>query len=338
MSACFQRLDGKPIDADVVYRYRLIDSIQDGHAKNLRVVRFAPDSAQTQYQLRRPDGTSELIQGREAILEMLDRRSDLARITALSDEPIHQVMTAVRSALDQQRVALDPVKPRVLFSAIGEAHAEQVARIAREHGIATVHLHYSMGEARIKATRARFERDSGDLEGIVQLRMLGQGYDLPPISVVVPMRPYGSFNEFYQFVGRGIRTIRAAELEAREQYLDIVYHAELGLDPHIDTIYLENEMDPPTRDSEDDTDVAAGELVSAVPGGQAPDGQFPEFTVLFERGQIEQRLVHDTDTLEHRRQERELEALAQRYARYAETSGSPVTFEEFVNVIRQFGE
>jgi len=42
MSACFQRLDGRPIDADVVYRYRLIDSIADGHAKNLRVHRFAP--------------------------------------------------------------------------------------------------------------------------------------------------------------------------------------------------------------------------------------------------------------------------------------------------------
>ena len=26
MSACFQRLDGRPIDADIVYRYRLIDS------------------------------------------------------------------------------------------------------------------------------------------------------------------------------------------------------------------------------------------------------------------------------------------------------------------------
>ena len=24
---------------------------------------------------------------------------------------------------------------------------------------------------------------------------------------VVPMRPYGSFNEFYQFVGRGIRVL-----------------------------------------------------------------------------------------------------------------------------------
>jgi hypothetical protein len=35
MSACFQRLDGKPIDAYVVYRYRLIDSIADGNAKML---------------------------------------------------------------------------------------------------------------------------------------------------------------------------------------------------------------------------------------------------------------------------------------------------------------
>ena len=42
----------------------------------------------------------------------------------------------------------------------------------------------------------------------MQLRMLGRGgFDFPPISVVVPMRPYASFGEFYQFVGRGIRVI-----------------------------------------------------------------------------------------------------------------------------------
>lgn len=334
MSACFQRLDGKPIDADVVYRYRLIDSIQDGHAKNLRVVRFAPDASQTEYRVSHPDGTRQQIVGRDAILELIEGRRDLARITAVSDEPIRQVMRAVRTALDHQRVALDPVKPRVLFSAIGEAHAEQVARIAREHGIATAHLHYSMGEARIKATLARFERGSGDLEGIVQLKMLGQGYDLPPIAVVVPMRPYGSFNEFYQFVGRGIRTIRAPELAGQEQFLDVIFHAELGLDAHIDTIYLENEMDPPPHDGsspllEDDG--------SAQTDAGAPDGSFPEFTVLFEHGAIEQRVVHDVDRLEHRRQERELEAIAQRYAAYAESSANPVSFEEFVTVIRQFG-
>jgi very-short-patch-repair endonuclease len=46
MSACFQRLDGRPIDADVVYRYRLIDSIVDGNAKNLRREREEPPCLQ----------------------------------------------------------------------------------------------------------------------------------------------------------------------------------------------------------------------------------------------------------------------------------------------------
>jgi hypothetical protein len=54
MSACFQRLDGKPVDADVVYRYRLIDSIADGNAKNLRVDASHPKPS------RRPTKSSGL--------------------------------------------------------------------------------------------------------------------------------------------------------------------------------------------------------------------------------------------------------------------------------------
>ena len=87
----------------------------------------------------------------------------------------------------------------------GERHAEQISRIAEEHGIPCGYVHHSMSQSRIKAIRARFEQESGDLQGLAQLKMLGQGYDFPPITIVVPMRPYGSFNEFYQFVGRGIQ-------------------------------------------------------------------------------------------------------------------------------------
>jgi len=184
MSACFQRLDGKPIDADVVYRYRLIDSIADGNAKNLRVQRFAPQGEQTTYEMVWSDGSREEIVGRDALLEIVQDERKLARITAKSDTSIRQVMRAVQTALVQQASLLYPVKPRVLFSALGERHAEQIARIAEEHGIPCAYLHHSMTEARIKAIRARFEQDSGDLQGIVQLKMLGQGYDFPPITVI----------------------------------------------------------------------------------------------------------------------------------------------------------
>jgi superfamily II DNA or RNA helicase/very-short-patch-repair endonuclease len=338
MSACFQRLDGKPIDADVVYRYRLIDSIADGNAKNLRLHRFAPESEQTAYEMVWPDGSREEIVGRDAMLELLQDERKLARITAKSHEPIRQVMRAVRAALNRQETLLYPVKPRVLFAALGERHAEQIARIAEEHGIPCDHIHHSMTEGRIKAIRARFEQDSGDLQGLVQLKMLGQGYDFPPITVVVPMRPYGSFSEFYQFIGRGIRVLTHPALTGRvgpaAQFLDIVYHAELGIDEHIDTIYRENDMDPLAAHvlegdghRETETDELAGTRGHDT-------AERPEAFVLFERGALEHRIVHDEQRVEQRRVEREREALAQRYAAYAQSTATPITFEQFVDVVR----
>ncbi|MBA3726661.1 MAG: DEAD/DEAH box helicase family protein [Armatimonadetes bacterium] len=343
LSACFQRLDGKPIDADVIYRYRLIDSIADGNAKNLRVQRFSPEPEQTIYEMVWPDGSREEIQGKAAILELIRDEKKLSAITARSHEPIRQIMRAVRVALDRQTQLLFPIKPRVLFSALGERHAEQIAAIAEEHGIPCSYLHHSMTESRIRSIRGRYEQESGDLQGIVQLRMLGQGYDFPPITVVVPMRPYASFSEFYQFVGRGIRVLSHASLVGRvnpqHQFLDIIYHAELGLDEHIDTIYLENDMDPLTSHiipmdwnrpgSEKDTLPIAGGRQTA---------ERPEAFVLFQPGEIEQRIVHDGARVEQRREEREVEALAQRYAVYAQSTSVPVTFDQFVEIMRNLRE
>jgi hypothetical protein len=64
----------------------------------------------------------------------------------------------------------------------------------------------------------------------------------------------------------------------------------------------------------------------------------PEAFVLFERGAIESRIVHDQERVERRREERELEALAQRYSRYAQVSPSPLTFEQYVEVIKSLNE
>ena len=250
MSACFQRMDGKPIDADVVYRYRLIDSIADGNAKNLRVQRFAPDPEQTTYEivLARRRSAKRSSGARPSSRCIKDERK-LARITAKSTRA-HPPGHARREGGPRP-----PGQPPPAQSSLGScsprsanATPSRSLSIAEEHGIPCAHLHHSMTESHIKSVRERFEKESGDLQGIVQLRMLGQGYDFPPITVVVPMRPYASFGEFYQFVGRGIRVINHPALTGRvgpgEQFLDVIYHAELGLDEHIETIYLENDMDP----------------------------------------------------------------------------------------------
>lgn len=343
MSASFQRLDGRPIDADVVYRYRLIDSIVDGNAKQLRVRRFAPRPEVTTYEIVWSDGAREEIVGREALLELVTDERRLARIVAKSTEPIRQVMRAVGSALEEQGELLKPIKPRVLFSALGQRHAEQIARIATEHGIPSEALHHTMTERQIREIRGRFESEAGDLQGIVQLRMLGQGYDFPPICVVAPMRPYASFSELYQFVGRGIRVIRHPALDGRvppsAQWLDVIYHAELGLDQHIDTIYAENDMDPVTEhEIPDDWGHEVRERGES-PGTTGIDvAGRPAAFVMFERGDIEQRVVHDEERIQARKAEREREALARKYAEYAQGVDDPITFDQYVGVMRQLAQ
>lgn len=337
MSACFQRLDGRPIDADVVYRYRLIDSIADGHAKNLRVHRFAADTEATTYEMVWPDGARDEIVGRQALLDIIGDERKLAYITAKSHEPIRELMRLTRAVLDAQADLLTPIKPRVLFSALGQRHAEQIAGIATEQGIPTASLHYSQTQAQIKATLTRFESDAGDLQGIVQLKMLGQGYDFPPICVTVPLRPYGSFSEFYQFIGRGIRVIHHPALTGRvgpeQQFLDVIYHAELGLDDHIEQIYAENDMDPSGLHILPDARTTTGP--GNLPGTTGGDvAQRPDAFVLFERGATEERILHDEQRIETARDEREVAALAQRYADYASSTARPVSFEQFTEVIR----
>ena len=172
--------------------------------------------------------------------------------------------------------------------------------------------------------------------------MLGQGYDFPPITIVVPMRPYGSFSEFYQFIGRGIRVISHPALTGRvgpnQQFLDIVYHAELGLDDHIDTIYRENDMDPLTVHQIPES-WRASNPPSALPGtGGNATAERPEAFILFERGAMQERIVHDDVRVEQRRQEREREALAQRYADYAQSTANPVSFEQYLELMRHMSE
>ena len=340
MSACFQRLDGKPIEADVVYRYRLSDSIADGHAKNLRVTRFEPEPESSVYELCWPGGRCEEIRGRAAVLSLLEDERKLALVTAKSEVSIRKVLSATKAALERQAAELYPVKPRVLLSALGERHAAQIARLANEAGIPTDYLHHRMGEARTRSVKRRFEADSGDLQGVVHLKMLGQGYDLPSISVVVPLRPYGSFGEFYQFIGRGVRTVRhpllASPKGINRQHNDVIVHGELGLEAHLSALYEENDMEPVSVQSLNNEDRTSGEESGTADAIQErQDRNHAEVLVMFEHGELRHGLVHDAARIALRQREREQVLLAQRYADYAQSVQRPVSFDVFCEITRR---
>jgi hypothetical protein len=94
------------------------------------------------------------------------------------------------------------------------------------------------------------------------------------------------------------------------------------MDPHPDTDDAFG--DAPVPDRLPDTDGSTGpvvELASAI--------------VLEEQGNTYQQFLHTPDQVEARREERELNALAQGYAAYAASTPTPQPFEAFVAVIRR---
>ena len=56
---------------------------------------------------------------------------------------------------------------------------------------------------------------------------------------------------------------------------------------------------------------------------------------MFERGEIEQRVIHDQERVAARRTEREREALARKYAEYASGTDDPIAVEQYVAVMQQ---
>lgn len=111
----------------------------------------------------------------------------------------------------------------------------------------------------------------------------------------------------------------------------------MGLDEHLETIYRENDMDPLKSPIAPGDTALPNDSTLPLPGTSGSDTEGrPNAFVLFERGTIQQRIVHDRARIEQRRVEREHEALAQSYAAYAQSTASPVTFEQYMQVLKQF--
>ena len=96
-----------------------------------------------------------------------------------------------------------------LFFCAGVAHAQHVAEVLREHGVAAECV---TGETP-KKERERILTDfkAGRLRALTNANVLTTGFDYPDIDVVVMMRPTMSASLYVQMAGRGMRVKSQAD-------------------------------------------------------------------------------------------------------------------------------
>ena len=88
-------------------------------------------------------------------------------------------------------------------------HARNVAGAFRAAGVSAALVHGDMGDTERKATLAAY--DKGEIQVIANVAVLTEGWDHPPTSCVVLLRPSSYKSTMIQMVGRGLRTVNPEE-------------------------------------------------------------------------------------------------------------------------------
>ena len=88
-------------------------------------------------------------------------------------------------------------------------HAQNVADAFATSGVTAALVHGEMKEADRRATLAAYNR--GEIQVITNVAVLTEGWDHPPTSCVVLLRPSSYKSTMIQMVGRGLRTVNPEE-------------------------------------------------------------------------------------------------------------------------------
>src|SRR6266851_930107 len=211
------RADGRSIYGEIVYSFSLAEAMSRGFVKEVMRVDAVPsrlvfvaDGEETEYT------TGEILEMRDELW--------FSRGVALSQTCNRSIVDKSLQILQKKRVS--GYAHQAIAVACSIPHARQIMALYRARGVSAALVHSRMEMAEREATLRKFERGGADV--IVQVGLLGEGYDHPPLSVAAIFRPFRSLAPYAQFIGRVLR--RIAGRSAEDNVAHVVGHVGLNQD------------------------------------------------------------------------------------------------------------
>ncbi|MEW5808122.1 MAG: DEAD/DEAH box helicase family protein [Actinomycetota bacterium] len=214
------RSDQQQLHGEIVYRYPFTRAMITGYIKQIHSRNVAPAELYFTYR----DDTR-----RHTLDEVLELREEawFRRGVALSTKCNRHIVEASIQACDRMR-AQTGIQHQIIAAACSVDHARQVASIYNECGYRAAEIHSNMDEDAQDAVIERLRQ--GQLDCIVQVQMLGEGFDHPRLSVAAIFRPFRSLAPYIQFVGRVMRVVQEAAPDHPDNQGHIVSHVGLNND------------------------------------------------------------------------------------------------------------
>lgn len=260
------RGDDQPVEGEPIYSYPIAEGMRRGYISQIQASNVAPTELRFTY--KGQESTHTL----EEVLR-LKERDWFSRGVALAEQCNVSIVDGSIEWLKHLR-GTGNLRHQVIAVACSVDHARAIRRLYEERGYTAHEIHSQMRPEE----QARVHRDlrDGTLDVIVQVQMLGEGFDHPPLSVAAIFRPFRSLSPYIQFVGRVMRV----NVEQAPGHLDnrgiVVSHVGLNLDRHwedfksldtadqqvVQTWLLSGEQGPPPSTDSDRPPLRPAMLVS----------------------------------------------------------------------------
>ena len=219
LTATPYRADDKEITGKLVYRYAFKRAMMKGYIKRLQAVYVAPSELTFTY----AGGTKT-----HTIDEVLRLKEEewFSRGVALSPACNEDIVTTSLDRLEHLRQT--GTGHQIVAVAMQIDHARAIRSLYAERGYEAETIHSRMAaEDRSEVLR---KLRAGLIDVIVQVQILGEGFDHPKLSVAAIFRPFRSLAPYLQFVGRTMRVVVQNDPRHPDNYGYIVTHAGMNLD------------------------------------------------------------------------------------------------------------
>lgn len=201
VSATPTRADGRVMTGEVIYSYPISRAVEKGYVKRINGYRLNP----TTLHYVRHEGEAEVEVSLDEVRRLGEEDAGFRRSIVSSEATLTTIAEASIRKLQEMRETTGQLRLKIIASALNMEHCKQVVAKYRELGMRADFVHSQLAE---KANERIHEKlENHELDVIVQVRKLGEGFDHPYLGVAAVFSIFNNLGPFMQFVGRIMRVI-----------------------------------------------------------------------------------------------------------------------------------
>lgn len=223
MTATPFRSDRQEIDGELVYRYSFRSATLKGYIKRLKASYIAPREVQLTF----ADQTGKIYTLDDVI--KLKEEDWFSKSIALAKPCNQHIVDSSLEKLEELRQT--GTRHQLIAVACSINHGKEIRSMYRERSYTAELIHSQQTEDEQQKIMADLK--NGTLDCIIQVQMLGEGFDHQKLSVAAIFRPFRSLAPYVQFVGRIMRVVVQNDPGHPDNLGHIVTHLGMNLDQRL---------------------------------------------------------------------------------------------------------